>query len=308
MNKIDSVAVCSRSFSKNEKLRSELKKRYKHVKFNDEGLSLSGKDLINFTKDQTKIIVGLERMNENILTKLPNLRVISKYGVGTDNLDLHVMKKMGISLGVEPGVNRRAVSELVLCLTILLLRLVPQANAEVKKGGWAQYKGTQLTNKVFGIVGYGQIGRDLASLIKPFECEVLVHDMQELNNIDGAQVSLPDLLTRSDIVSLHLPFNDKTSNLINKDSFKCMKESSILINLSRGGIVNEKDLKEALLKGIINSAAFDVFSSEPPEDLELLNLPNFFATPHIGGISQEGIEAMGLAAINGLDDNSLIEF
>ncbi len=303
MNELDSVAVCSRSFSKNQKLRSELKKRYKFVKFNDEGLSLSGNQLIDFVQGYSKTIIGLEKMNEDILTSLPELKVISKYGVGTDNLDLQIMQQMNISLGIKPGINRRAVSELVLGLTILLLRYLSEANDEVKKGGWNQFKGTQLTNKVFGIVGYGQIGKDLSSLIKPFDCQLLVHDMEEINNIDAEQVSLSELLKRSDIVSLHLPFNEDTRNIINKESFTHMKETSILINLSRGGIVNEKDLKEALIDGSIQSAAFDVFAQEPPTDSELLNLPNFFATPHIGGISEEGIEAMGMAAIEGLDDN-----
>lgn len=303
MNELDSIAVCSRSFSKNQKLRSELKKRYKFVKFNDEGLSLSGNQLIDFVQGYSKTIIGLEKMNEDILTSLPELKVISKYGVGTDNLDLQIMQQMNISLGIKPGINRRAVSELVLGLTILLLRYLSEANDEVKKGGWNQFKGTQLTNKVFGIVGYGQIGKDLSSLIKPFDCQLLVHDMEEINNIDAEQVSLLELLKRSDIVSLHLPFNEDTRNIINKESFTHMKETSILINLSRGGIVNEEDLKEALIDGSIQSAAFDVFAQEPPTDSELLNLPNFFATPHIGGISEEGIEAMGMAAIEGLDDN-----
>ena len=303
MNESDSIAVCSRSFSQNQNLRSELKKRYKFVKFNDEGLSLSGQQLIDFIKGNSKTIIGLEKMNKDILVSLPELKVISKYGVGTDNLDLKTMQQEKISLGIKPGVNKRSVSELVLGLTILMLRYLSQANNEVKKGGWNQFKGAQLTNKVFGIVGYGQIGKDLSTLIKPFDCQLLFHDMEELNDIDAEQVSLFELLKRSDIVSLHLPFNEDTKNIINKESFGYMKETSILINLSRGGIVNEKDLKEALISGSIQSAAFDVFAQEPPTDSELLNLPNFFATPHIGGISEEGIEAMGMAAIDGLDDN-----
>lgn len=306
MNEMDSVAVCSRSFSKNEKLRQELERRYKHVKFNDEGLSLSGHGLIDFLKGHNKTIVGLEKIDRDLLSSVSELKVISKYGVGTDNLDLVAMRDSSVFLGLSPGVNKRAVSELVLCLTILMLRYVPQANNEVKSGGWNQFKGNQITNKVFGIVGFGQIGKDLVELLKPFECEVLVHDVENVVNQEKLglkQISLDELLVRSDIVSLHLPFNKGTKNIISKNSFKQMKHTSILINLSRGGIVNEEDLKVALLEGQIHSAAFDVFLEEPPTDRELINLPNFFATPHIGGISQEGIEAMGMAAIDGLDVN-----
>ena len=310
MNEVDKIVVCSRSFSKNETLRSILVNNYKYVKFNDEGSSLEGDNLSIFLEGQNKAIVGLEKIDAKLLSSLPELKVISKYGVGTDSLDLMAMQKHKIKLGWTPGINKRSVSELVLCFSLLMLRLVPQANMEVKNGGWNQYKGNQLTDKIFGIVGYGNIGRDLVDLIKPFNCRVLVFDVEKIQdskNLGVEQVSLEELLALSDIVSLHLPHNNQTNQLIDGAKLKLMKETSILINLARGGIVNEIDLKIALKRNTIAAAAFDVFLQEPPEDEELLNLPNFFATPHIGGISQEAIKEMGMAAIRGLEENSFID-
>jgi len=308
MNQVDKVAICSRSFSKNPFLRERLTKQYKNTKFNDEGLSLEGDALVGFLENQDKVICGLEVFNGKILSKLPKLKVISKYGVGTDNLDLDTMANREIRLGWKGGVNKRSVSELVLSLTLSLLRLVPQANEDLRKGNWNQFKGNLLTGKTFGIVGYGNTGKDLAELLEPFNCKILIYDVYKINNNESnrsSQVSFDSLFKSSDIISLHLPYNGSTSNLINSKVFSIMKSSSILINLSRGGIVNEPDLKEALKNRVISASAMDVFLQEPPNDMELLNLPNFFGTPHIGGIAIEAIEAMGLAAIEGLDTNQI---
>ena len=310
MNDKDRVAVCSRSFSANEELRREILSRYKHVKFNDDGLSLVGDTLANFLNGCDKVIIGLEKINEDLLKKVPSLKVVSKYGVGIDMIDLKSMKKHQVKLGWKGGVNRRAVSELALCFAISLLRHVPKASSEVKEGQWKQHKGNLLTGKTFGLIGFGNIGRDVANLLEPFDCKLLVYDIN-ITKLEDAKlnihfVDLTFLLKESDIVSLHLPLNEATSNIIDKNSFEMMKEHAILINLSRGGLVDEDALKNALQKNQIKAAAFDVFAEEPPLDVDLLTNENLLPTPHIGGLAKESILAMGYAAIDGLDENSLV--
>ena len=307
MNKIDKVAVCSRSFSKSTLLKETLLSKYKFVKFNDEGKSLQGEALIEFLKNENKVICGLEEFSEEILDQLPYLNVISKYGVGIDNLDLSEMAEKEIKLGWSPGVNKRSVSELVLALSLSLLRYIPESNEDLKQGNWNQFKGNLLTNKTFGIIGFGNIGRDLCELLHPFNCKILFYDIFAMKNNNELiqQVSLKELLNESDVVSIHLPLNKDTKEIINLDTLKEMKSSAVLINLSRGGIINEPDLKKALQDGLIRSAAMDVFLKEPPDDSELLNLPNFLATPHIAGTALESVESMGLAAIEGLDNNKI---
>jgi len=307
MHKRSKVAVTSRSFSKDPELRNSLKSKYVEVKFNDEGLQLDGENLVNFLLGYDKAITSLEKIDDSVLAKLPDLRVISKYGVGIDMLDLEALRNHEVRLGWQGGVNKRSVSELVLGLTISMLRNVVNVNNEVKLGLWNQHKGNLLTGKTFGIVGFGNIGKDLVDLIRPFNCKILIYDILKpsLTSLDAnvSVVSIEELLTHSDIVSLHLPLTIDSQNMIDKERMSLMKKSSILINLSRGGIVDEQALKELLKDNRIAGAAFDVFSNEPPQDSDLLNLPNFLATSHIGGIAKESIKAMGIAAIDGLENN-----
>lgn len=302
---MNSVAVTSRSFSNNIELRHELSKKYKNVVFNDTGKTLEGIDLINFLKGHEKIIVGLERLDSTILNYLPDLKVISRFGVGVDTLDLTALKKQGIKLAYTKGANRRAVSELVIAFAIHALRHLFLINQEIRSGKWLQKKGKQLSEKCVGIIGFGAIGKDLAHLLKAFNCNVLVYDLADHKNYCNEhqfqQVDLDHLLQVSDIISLHIPFNESTKNILNAHRLEMMKENAILINTARGGLVDEARLKDLLKKNKL-SAAFDVFSIEPPMDSELLLLPNFFGTPHIGGSTDEAILAMGYAAITGLEN------
>ena len=167
MNNQDKVAVCSRSFSKNKMLRKILLEKYSKVKFNDNGLSLNGDNLIDFIKGYEKIIVGLEKITPLVLDASPNLKVISKYGVGTDNLDLKAMKDCNVKLGWKGGVNKRSVSEMALCLMLMMIRRLNEAVYDVKAGNWDQIKGNLLSNKTIGILGFGNIGLDLYKLLSP---------------------------------------------------------------------------------------------------------------------------------------------
>jgi len=305
LNTKDKVAVCSRSFSKNIALRKELLDRYKNVTFNDDGLQLQGDTLIKFLKGHQKAISALEIIDDYVLSQLPELNVISKYGVGLDMIDMNAMAKYGKKIGWTRGVNRRSVSELVISFAIALLRHVPASHREVLSGTWRQHVGGQLSGRTIGVIGCGHIGKDLIKLLQPFECSILVNDICKYedfyNKYNVEDVEKEELLERSDIVTLHVPLDQSTQNMLSIKRLALMKKSAILINVARGGLVDEIALKNMLLNNRLAGAAFDVFLEEPPQDQELLSLPNFLVTPHIGGSSQEAILAMGRAAIQGLE-------
>ena len=309
MNILTKVAVCSRSFSRNPVLRAELLSRYKNVTFNDEGLLLNGDSFIEFLRGHEKAITALEIIDDSVLSQLPELKVIGKYGVGLDMIDMDAMRRHGKCLGWTGGVNRRSVTELVISFAIALLRHVPAAHREVLSGTWRQHVGGYLSGKTVGIIGCGHIGKDLVPLLKAFGCNILVNDLvmypefYSRHNIE--LISIEELLSRSDIVTLHVPLNESTCGMINEKRLSLMKPTAILINAARGGLIDEVALKISLKDKRLAAAGLDVFAEEPPQDQELLELPNFLVTPHIGGSADEAILAMGRAAINGLDDNEI---
>jgi phosphoglycerate dehydrogenase-like enzyme len=309
MNTTDRVAVCSRSFSRNPILRSELLARYANVTFNDVGTSLAGDELVAFLLNHDKAITALEKIEDSVLCRLPELKVIAKYGVGLDMIDMAAMRHYGKRLGWTGGVNRRSVSEMVIAFAIMMLRHFSVAHQEVLNGKWIQHIGGLLSGKTIGVIGCGFIGKDLIGLLQPWGCNILAHDIlhfPEFYDIHHVNpVELEELLQRSDVVTLHVPLNESTVNLISADRLLLMKPNSILINAARGGLVDEFALKKMLIEKRIAAAAFDVFSVEPPQDSELFSLPNFFVTPHIGGSAYEAILAMGRSAIDGLDKNEI---
>ena len=301
-----SVVVASRSFSRHPLLRKEVLKRYPDAKFNDDGLTLQGDKLVQFLRGHDKAITALETIDESILSQLPDLKTIGKYGVGLDMINLHAMKKFGVKLGWTGGVNKRSVSELVISFAIALLHRTVFANAEVRKGEWYQVKGRQLSDCTVGIVGCGHVGKDLVRLLKPFNCKILAYDILDFkefyaeNNV--TPVGLDDLIKNSDVVTLHLPLDDSTKNIMNQERLQMLKSNAILINLARGGLIDEATLKEVLIDNKIAGVALDVFEIEPPIDPTFAAMDNVLITPHIGGSTEEAILAMGMAAINGLDN------
>ena len=309
MNHTDKVAVCSRSFSKNPVLRAELLARYEHVTFNDAGGSLEGDGLVAFLRNHDKAITALERLGNTILEQLPELKVIGKYGVGLDMIDMAAMRRHGKRLGWTGGVNRRSVSEMVISFAVAILRHFPSAQREVLSGTWRQHVGGLLSGRTVGIIGCGFIGKDLVELLQPWGCTILANDILDFPDFFArygvTPVGLEELLQRSDVVTLHVPLDESTRNMISADRLLLMKPSAILINAARGGLVDEAALKAMLIEKRLAAAAFDVFAVEPPQDVELIALPNFLVTPHIGGSAEEAILAMGRAAIDGLDVNDV---
>ena len=293
MNTKSRIAVCSRSFANNPVLRAELLTRYAHVTFNETGKVLHEDVLIEFLSGHDKAITSLETIDDAVF----------------DSIDIAAVRAHGKRLGWTGGVNRRSVSELVIAFAISMLRHVPAANAEVRAGEWKPLVGGQLTGRTVGIVGCGHIGKDLVALLKPFGCRILVNDTRDYREFyaeHGLQpVALDELLASADIVTLHVPLDRSTAGMLDARRLGLMKRGAVLINAARGGLVDEAVLKDMLRDERIAAAAFDVFAGEPPRDMELLALPNFLATPHIGGSANEAILAMGRAAIDGLDKNSI---
>jgi len=305
------VAVTSRSFSSHPILRNELLKKYPNTSFNDDGKALAGDVLVEFLGGAEKAITALERIDEKVLSRLPNLKVIGKYGVGMDMIDKDALRRHGIRLGWTGGVNRRSVSELVISFAIAMLRHVPAGHREVLAGTWRQHVGGYLSGRTVGIVGCGHIGKDLVGMLRPFECPILAHDILDYpdfyakNGIEA--VDLEGLLSRSDIVTLHIPLDDSTRGILDAQRLALLKPSAVLINTARGGLVDEVALKRMLQEKRLAAAAFDVFAIEPPRDQDIISLSNFLVTPHIGGSAEEAILAMGRAAIDGLDVNEIPE-
>jgi len=302
-----SLVIASRSFSKHPVLRKEVLKRYPDAKFNDKGLSLNGNSLIEFLDGYEKAITALEKIDDSILKHLPDLKVIGKYGVGLDMIDLHAMKRNGVNLGWTGGVNKRSVSELVISYSIALLHRTIFANAEVRKGKWYQVKGRQLSDCTVGIIGCGHVGKDLVELLQPFNCKILANDVLDFKDFykkyEVTSVGLEELIRKSDIVTLHLPLDKSTRNILNSDKLSLLKDDAVLINLARGGLIDEVALKELLNNNKIAGAALDVFEVEPPVDPSFATMDNVLITPHIGGSTEEAILAMGMAAIEGLENS-----
>ena len=230
MNKKDEVAVTSRSFSKNKTLVDELRNRYEKVTLNTEGKSLSGQSLIDFLKGANKVIVGLEKFDSTILDNLPNLKVISKYGVGLNNINLDELNKKNIRLSFRPGVNKVPVAELAMLLILMSLRRVHLSMTNIKDGIWSQARGQELTNKTIGILGFGNIGNHLADFLKPYKCKILGFDIQQIERKEVIQSTAEEIFADADIVSIHLPLTDSSKGFIDKKLFEISKKDLKIIN------------------------------------------------------------------------------
>ena len=185
-----------------------------------------------------------------------------------------------------------------------LCRNVFSTGYPLKQSKWEKEGGQQLTGKIVGVIGCGNIGSDLIQLLAPLQCNLLVCDIVDKSEFcrkhNAAQTSLENLISKSEIVSLHVPLTSLTKKMVNKSFLDQMKLTAYLINTSRGDVVDQEALKTALLRGDIAGAALDVFVEEPPSDEEFLSLPNLMVTPHIGGNAKEAVEAMGRSAIEHL--------
>jgi D-3-phosphoglycerate dehydrogenase len=303
---IPRVAVTPPPICNSSTLRDELSDLFPQSLFNDTGRYLTENELIRFAGEADALLVGRDGITDKVLSALPQLKIIAKYGVGLDNLDSEALQRHQVELGWTAGVNRRSVAELTLSFMLGLCHNVFKSGWALKQGQWVKEGGQLLQGKTVGIVGCGNIGKELVRLLKPFECRVWIRDILKMSEFckenDALEKSFDEVLNGADIISLHVPLTGETRHMINATTLQKMRPTAFLINTSRGEVVDQAALKEALVKETIAGAALDVFSQEPPEDMELLAHPHLMVTPHIGGNAIEAVEAMARAAFQHLKE------
>jgi len=270
---------------------------------NPYGRKFEFSEFVELIGDATGLIAGTEKITAELLESAPKLKVISRYGVGMDNIDLETAKRRGIILRSTPEAPSEAVAELALALMLNLYRRVGEADRGVRSNNWSQLIGRLLSRKCLGIVGLGRIGRKLVRLLQPFEMEIRAYEpypdniFVSSNNI--TLTSLNEVLSQSDIVSLHLPLSYKTRHIIGKKELSIMKRDAIIINTSRGGLIDEAALADALKDGLIGGAGIDTFEKEPYRG-NLAEFDNVVLTCHMGSSAVETRKQMELETVNNL--------
>ncbi len=297
------ILVTATSYGQHDAgLRSELEAAVGRVTYNETGRPLSSSQLAALLPGVDGFIAGLDAIDAAALVVADGLRVVARYGVGVDNVDLAAAAARGIVVTNTPGANARSVAELTVALLLLLARPVLRAAAETRAGGWPRLPGLSLAGKTVGLVGFGAIGRQTARLLAGFDCRLLAYDPL-LNEATAAALGvrpagLDELLAASDFVSLHAPVTPATCGMVNVAFLARMKPGAALVNIARGELVDEAALLDALTSGRLRGAALDAFAAEPPGgDNPLLALPNVIATPHMGAHTDGATTAMGRMAL-----------
>jgi len=263
--------------------------------------NISYEELKGKVRDYNVLIVrSRTKVTREIIEAGENLRVVGRAGAGIDNIDVEAAKEKGIIVLNTPEAPAIAVAELTMGLLLSLARQIPRADRSMKEGKWAkkEFKGWQLNGKTFGIVGLGHIGEKVARLAKAFGMKILITKRtppspEILKELEAEFVPLDELLRRSDIISLHVPLTPQTRHMIGEREIQLMKNGAFIINTSRGAVIDEKALFNALKSGKLGGAALDVYEIEPPRDYSLMRLPNIVCTPHIGA---QTVEAQRAAA------------
>jgi D-3-phosphoglycerate dehydrogenase len=254
------------------------------------------------------LIRSATKLTSDILENCSNLKVIGRAGVGVDNVDLDVATKNKILVMNTPLGNLEATAELTVGLMFSLYRHIHNANASTHEGKWekAKFMGTELKGKTLGIVGFGNIGQRVAEICKVIGMQILTNSNsasdEVLNSFGAKKVSTEELISSSDILSLHTKLNEQTKNMLNKESIATMKSSSVLINCARGGLINEADLKDALNSDVIAGAAIDVYETEPATENVMFGAKNLLLTPHLGASSKEAQSNVAIDVANQVAD------
>jgi phosphoglycerate dehydrogenase-like enzyme len=266
------------------------------VHYNNTGKAYTKDEFHKLAADADAIIVGVDLIDRELIEKCPKLKVICKFGVGTDNIDLDCAKEKEIFVGRTVGSNSKAVAEHVIALMFADAKNIYSTIKEVKEHQWNKPTGQEVSGKTLGIIGFGMIGKDIAAFANGMAMKVYAYDAFEILDEVAKEHhvekrSFEEIISESDYISLHVPLLDSTKNMISTNEFKKMKRNACLINAARGGIVDEEALYEALVSKEIRSAYFDVYSSEPPAaDDKLIALDNFFLTPHTAARTVESEE------------------
>ena len=264
---------------------------------------LNEEELMGLIPEAHGLIVGLDPVSVKVLEKARQLKVISKYGVGTDNIDLDTATSMGILVLNAPGTNSGAVAELALGLMLAVARHISESDRKTRLGVWQSYRGIELWGKTLGIIGTGRTGRELALRARGFSMVLICHDINQdeawAHETGATYLPMKDILRKADILSLHIPLTDTTHHIISAQELGLMKKSAILINTARGELVDESALHEALANQRLAGAGLDVWETEPPVDSRLTEFDNVVLTSHIGAHTLEATKSMGkLASMN----------
>jgi phosphoglycerate dehydrogenase-like enzyme len=251
--------------------------------------------------DAVAAVADADPFTAGVLSANGALRVIARCGVGLDSIDLDAATEAGVVVTTTPNLNNETVADHTLALMLACVRGLLDLDASVRRGGWREAATGQLNRKTVGLIGYGAIGRAVARRLRAFEVELLVHDPL-IDAADAWLIDLDELLQRSEIVSLHLPLSPSTRGLIDAERIERMRPGAILVNTSRGPIVQEEPLERALRSGHLAGAGLDVFEVEPPGVSGLTQLPNVVLSPHVAGISDvSNLEMSRMAARSVLD-------
>ena len=262
------------------------------------------------------LIRSATKLTSNILADCKNLKVVGRAGVGVDNVDLETATKNKILVMNTPLGNLEATAELTIGLMFSLYRHIHLANQSTHDGKWekSKFMGTELKGKILGIVGFGNIGQRVAEMASVIGMNIITNSNsasdEDLSKFGSSKVSTEQLLTDSDIVSLHTKLNDDTKNMLNKNSIATMKSSAVIINCARGGLINEADLKDCLNNDVIAGAAIDVYEKEPATENVMFGAKNLLLTPHLGASSKEAQSNVAIDVANQvadyLKDNKII--
>ncbi len=295
--------VTPTSYGKNDpRLKTDLESFVGWVIYNPTSRPLKAAELIPLVKDIDGYIAGLDEINEAVIQAAPRLRVIARYGVGVDRVDLKAATQRKIWVTNTPGANAAAVAELTLTFILALARQLWTVCEGTKRGEWPRTEALGLGEKTIGLIGFGAIGKEVAVRLKGFGCDLLVYDPYvEVSR--GEQwgvniVPLDRLLSQADFVSLHTAVTPETAGMVNRDFLVRMKPGAFLINTARGELVDEPALAEAIRNGLLRGAALDCFSQEPPESNNpLLTFPQVIVTAHVGAHTDEAVNRMGWMAL-----------
>jgi D-3-phosphoglycerate dehydrogenase len=264
------------------------------------GRKLTKEETINLGKDCVGIVAGVEILDSIVIDSLPNLKCISRVGIGMDNVDILYAENKGITVLNTPNGPTRAVAELTLGLTLSLLRKIPNAHYDLKNRIWKKQTGNLLYEKKVGVLGLGRIGRMVAEMFRSLGNPVVGYDLYpnlewaKKNNVEI--LSLEQLLNQCDIITIHIPGNSDGSPVINQEVLSSLKEGAFLVNVSRGGVIDEEALYKFLTNGKLSAAAIDVFNNEPYSG-KFCDLDNVILTPHIGSYAKEGKVKMEVDAV-----------
>ncbi|TDF95437.1 phosphoglycerate dehydrogenase [Paenibacillus piri] len=271
------------------------------------GRPFTFEELKQIVTDIDGVVAGVDTWNEAVFKLAPKLKVIARFGVGVDNIDLDKASEFGIKVCNVPGGNANAVAELTIGLILSVIRNIPGLHQSARQGFWDRFVGMELAGKTIGFLGFGNIARLVAKKLQGFDVEIIAYDkypnLEKAEALHASFVTCEEVLQKSDVVSMHLPSVPETYHMMSREQFALMKKTAYFINTARGALVDEHALYDALQSGEIAGAAIDVFETEPvTADNPLFQLDNLITTPHTAAETYETYRKVGLITAQSILD------